>query len=170
MNTECKTNQPLIQAYLDGEVNESQAGPLRQHLLACQDCRNFAQGEKAQKAWFATEAAVAVPDGFAARVARRAFAGDLGEAPAPLPGRQDETPIFQFVLRATAVAAILLLILSVAVRLTDLPSGSRLAADGEVPSREKILNDLDALDKPSSDPAQPQHVAIPPETKVGEER
>src|SRR5258705_12108957 len=76
---ECNQAQPLIPSYLDGELSEPQAAPLRRHLLDCQPCRAGAQSEKNVKRWFSATAAIAVPKGFAARVARRAFAGDTGE-------------------------------------------------------------------------------------------
>ena len=60
---DCKQQQTLIPSYLDGELSEAQAAPLRRHLLACQDCRNAAQGERSLKAWFQAEAGVTVPDG-----------------------------------------------------------------------------------------------------------
>lgn len=74
----CNDAHPLIPSYLDGELSEAQAGPLRKHLLACQTCRTGAQSDKNLKRWFVASAAVPVPRDFAARVARRAFAGDRG--------------------------------------------------------------------------------------------
>jgi anti-sigma factor RsiW len=144
----CKQQQALIPGYLDGELSEAQAAPLRQHLLACQDCRNQAQGEKSLKAWFRAEGAVTVPDGFAARIARRAFdgdTGDTGEPAAPVPARE-ETPILRFVLAATSVAAAVLLVLAVALRSSDLPSSDRLRADSDSPQQlEEVLRELDRV-------------------------
>lgn len=140
---ECNNARPLIQSYLDGELTEAQAAPLRKHLLACQACRASAQSDKNLKRWFAEPAAVAVPRDFAARVARRAFAGDRGErftdvavAPAlPLRARQmqptrgsDESTL-RFVLTLTALAAGLLVVLSIAIKSSTLPSGNRMLAD-----------------------------------------
>src|SRR6185436_4437001 len=76
---ECIEARPLIPSYLDSELSEAQARPLRKHLLDCPECRALAQGEKNLKRWFVEEEATAVPRDFAARVARRAFAGDSGE-------------------------------------------------------------------------------------------
>ena len=143
---ECQQALPLIPGYLDGELSEASAAPLRRHLLDCQSCRAGAQGEKNLKRWFAAKAPVAVPRGFASRVARRAFAGDTGEgalvfAPSGAlsgPGAirsADEDRSLRFVLQVTAAAALVLLALSVALRSLSLPAGTSLrAADG----REEI--------------------------------
>lgn len=141
----CKQQRALIPSYLDGELSEAQAAPLRKHLLACQDCRNQAQGEKSLKAWFQAEGPVTVPEGFAARIARRAFEGDTGEPIAPLPARE-EAPILRFVLAATSIAAAVLLILAITLRGTDLPSGDRLRADSDSPQQlEDVLRELDRV-------------------------
>lgn len=168
----CDEALALIPSYLDGELTESQAAPLRRHLLDCQACRAGAQGEKNMKRWFQAQALAAIPQGFAARVARRAFAGDTGEpqieitpvaspaahgAPFDLRARLEsargsasraqEDPIFRFVLQATAAAALVVLALSLALRSQTLPSGTSLrAADerGEI-SVEQALERLDEL-------------------------
>ena len=141
---DCKQNETLIPSYLDGELSEAQAAPLRRHLLACQACRTAAQGERALKAWFAAEPAVSAPDGFAARIARRAFEGDTGEPEAP--ATHEPAPILRFVLAATAVAAGLLFALSVALRVSDLPDGDRLRADADAPvPLEEVLRELDRV-------------------------
>ena len=67
----CTDAKPLIPSYLDGELTEPQAGPLRQHLLDCADCRARTQSEKALTGWFVEGPPVEVPAGFATRVARR---------------------------------------------------------------------------------------------------
>jgi anti-sigma factor RsiW len=146
----CDEALALIPSYLDGELTESQAAPLRRHLLDCQACRAGAQGDKNLKRWFQPDSAgaipppVPIPQGFAARVARRAFAGDTGEPeieivpaataaatirrPAP---RMQEDPLLRFVLQATAAAALVVLALSLALRSQTLPSGTSLrASDG----------------------------------------
>ena len=74
----CETARPLIPLYLDGELTEPRASALRPHLLECPDCRGVAQAGKALKTWFVPTEPEAIPEGFAARVARRAFAGDRG--------------------------------------------------------------------------------------------
>jgi anti-sigma factor RsiW len=142
---DCKQQRALIPGYLDGELSEAQAAPLRRHLLACQDCRNQAQGEKSLKAWFKAEGPVSVPEGFAARIARRAFDGDTGEPALPI-AEGDETPILRFVLAATSVAAAVLLILALTLRGTDLPSSDRLRADSDSPQQlEEVLRELDRV-------------------------
>jgi anti-sigma factor RsiW len=42
---ECHDARSLIQSYLDGELSQAQAAPLRTHLLDCQPCRAGAQDE-----------------------------------------------------------------------------------------------------------------------------
>ena len=121
----CESARPLIPLYLDGELTEPRASVLRPHLLECPNCRGVAQGAKALKTWFVPTEPVSIPDGFAARVARRALAGDRGfaleseraQASTGLAGEREETPILQFVLQAVAVAAVLLITLSIAIRL-----------------------------------------------------
>ena len=71
----CDRVQPLVPVYLDGELREELARPLRQHLLECQACRDVVAETKSLSSWFVPTPEVAVPQGFAANVARRAFAG-----------------------------------------------------------------------------------------------
>ncbi len=146
---DCKQLETLIPSYLDGELSEAQAAPLRRHLLACQACRNAAQGERALKAWFQAEPAVAVPDGFAARIARRAFEGDTGE-PRVAAGAERETPILRFVLAATSVAAAVLFLLAIALHVAELPGTDRLRADSASPQPlEEVLRELDRVNAES---------------------
>ena len=173
---ECQQSQSLIPSYLDGELSEALAAPLRKHLLDCQPCRAGAQGEKNQKRWFSAKVPVSVPKGFAARVARRAFAGDTGESEVEImpagtggvfarsassnrvafPGSHghperggSEDHLLRFVLQATAAAALLVLVLSIALRSLSLPAGSNLrAADGrnEI-GVEKALERLEQMNQ-----------------------
>jgi len=162
---ECTDAKLLIPSYLDGELSEAQAAPLRKHLLDCQPCRASAQGEKNLKLWFVAQAAPAVPKGFAARVARRAFAGDTGErslAGAELaiaaPVRKDADSL-RFVLQLTSIAAVLLIFLSIAVRQQTLPSGGKLMADDHPEIKfERALEELDQLNRADA-PAQRQLAA-----------
>src|SRR5260221_648219 len=62
---ECQNSRSMIPSYLDGELTEAQAGPLRQHLLGCQACRGSAQDLKNVKRWFLRSATAAGPKGFA---------------------------------------------------------------------------------------------------------
>jgi hypothetical protein len=176
----CDQALALIPSYLDGELQEAQAAPLRKHLLDCQGCRGGAQGEKNMKRWFQADAALvaAIPQGFASRIARRAFAGDTGEpeiellparspvlsmAPDRSAARGVDDPIYRFVLQATAAAALVVLALSLALRSQTLPSGSRLrAADvrGEI-SVEQALERLDRLN--AAEPTSPTS-KLPPTT------
>lgn len=157
---DCRQAEPLIPSYLDGELSEVRAAPLRRHLLDCQPCRAGAQGEKNFKRWFAPAAAAVIPRGFAARVARRAFAGDAGEgqpgglvlqpqfAPS-LRAVESEERNFQFVLALTAAAALLVIALAVSMRSWNLPSGTSLrATDGrEQISVEDAIERLDQLNR-----------------------
>jgi hypothetical protein len=94
---------------------------------------------------------VSIPDGFAARVARRALAGDRGfaveseraQASTGLAGEREETPILQFVLQAVAVAAVLLITLSIAIRRQELPDSEGLRAlTGSSSSSLRALDEL----------------------------
>lgn len=158
MTSNCNESRHLIPAYLDGELSEAQAGPLRQHLLDCRDCRSGAQDGKSLRGWFvAEEADDLVPPGFAAHVARRAFAGATGEAatepvgalPAAVRGRH-----LDFVLQLTAAAAAVLLVLVAGLRMQELPSGDRLRADDRSPAPvEEILEELETLNAEEPAPA-----------------
>ena len=127
----CENARTLVPSYLDGELGEAQASPLRNHLLDCPSCREVAKEERALKRWFEARSAraPAVPDGFASHVARRAFAGDPGattldEIEPALPRRSH----LSFLLGACAVAAALVLVLALAIRRETLPKSSGLEA------------------------------------------
>ncbi len=142
---DCSDARPLVPSYLDGELSEAQAGPLRRHLLDCQACRAGAQSGKNLRRWFAQSEPVAVPRDFASRVARLAFqGGEVVTAPAisdfelvpaapplarPAARKQDETRILNFVLRLTVAAALVALLASVAIRNMSRPSTAELRAD-----------------------------------------
>ena len=158
MSIQCENAKRLVPSYLDGELSEAQAGPLRQHLLACAPCRTEAQDLKALKKWFvpleAPGMAMEVPDGFAARVTRRAFAGGRGridaeEAVVAATTHGDENGdreagLLTFVLQTTSIAAALLIALSLALRAMDLPEGETLLAEE---SLEEVLDRLDDLNQ-----------------------
>jgi anti-sigma factor RsiW len=161
MTNDCGRLRPRIPAYLDGELGEDEARTLRRHLLDCQSCRTATQGQRALSRWFEAEPAPAVPPGFAARVARRAFAGDpgqTGEVPAaPAPERSGL--LLQFVLRVTAAAAVLLIVLAGLLRNSDLPTGDDLRAEDETPATlEELLRELDELDRATPEAATPAAV------------
>ncbi len=152
---ECQNARSMIPSYCDGELSEAQAGPLRQHLLDCQPCRGSAQDLKNLKRWFAAPVKAAVPQGFAARVARRAFQGDTGElvtAGAGAPPEQEGGRLLRFVLACTAAAAVVLLVLAIGVRQIGLPHTDRIVADPGSPSLDKALEELDRLNRAEKAP------------------
>ena len=151
MKMNCEQCQPLVPGYLDGELGESLATPLRRHLLACLACREVAQSQRAQATWFQAGEPPVVPFGFAARVARLAFEGvgpregvALIPRPAhalrPADGATSSPP--QFLVWATAVAATGLFVLSIALGGRSLPSSDALYADTQLAD---VLEDLDQL-------------------------
>lgn len=152
MNLGCDRARPLLPAYLDGELGGESAHDLRQHLMDCQACRTAAQGERSLKRWFQAAAPVAVPAGFAARVARRAFAGDEGS---PLGSQADAEPAIEhagrlhaFFLQATVAAAVLLIVLVGFLRSVQLPAGGGLRAEDQAPpALEELLRELDGLER-----------------------
>jgi anti-sigma factor RsiW len=128
MKITCDDARPLVPGYLDAELSEAQAAPLRTHLLDCPACREIAKEGKAFQRWFEYEPApVSVPSGFAARVARRAFAGDPGLL-VPEPSTVRRRSLLPFLLVATAVAAALLFVLAIVVQNESLPRGKELDA------------------------------------------
>ena len=107
--------------------------------------------------WSALDAVA--PQGFAARVARRAFAGDTGvlvDEPAPAaPRTAEEGPregaIYSFVLQLTAVAAAALLVFALAIRSERLPEDSSMFAD---PNYTQTLEDLERLNAEEAEAAE----------------
>lgn len=180
---ECQDARNRIQAYLDGELVEAQAAPLRKHLLDCQPCRAGAQSEKNLKRWFVEQKSVAVPRDFSARVARRAFAGDRGErfnepttihatrvngprSMAMTVGSGPDERNLRFVLTLTAAAAVVLLLMSVAIRSLTLPSGSRLMAEPTM-SIDEANRSLDRLNQPAPNA---EHAPVDAPKKVVEHK
>ena len=82
---ECDVVLALVPTFVDGEVAESVGGTVRRHLMDCPACRAVVQEEQTMRQWFVPGPEVDVPAGFAAHVARRAFAGDVGQAPVSAP-------------------------------------------------------------------------------------
>lgn len=157
---DCAQAGPLIPAWADGELSEARSAPLREHLLGCRDCRAAMADLRALSRWFQPGGAsvAAVPPGFAARVARRAFAGDTGERPLSAEGVElERRRTLDFVLVLTAIAAALVIALGLALRARELPRGERLHADDRTPlSTEQILERLEALDDaPAQAPQRP---------------
>lgn len=173
MTMNCDTAEPLVPIYMDGELTEARAAPLRRHLLGCPRCRSVAQAETALKGWFVDEESLEIPAGFAARVARRASAGDTGAPdlardPNPPAGRRStgtgptgirptgariEAPLLQFVLQVTAVAAILLIALSIGLHRQQVPEIDSLRAD-DAGTIQDVLDELDELNHADLDPAE----------------
>ena len=154
MDFNCQDALPLVPGYLDGELSEVRAGLLRKHLLDCAACRNSAQDAKALSRWFvgSERAEIAPPSGFAARVARRAFAGDVGSGSELAPAAPSEGGrLLQFVLTLTAVAAAVMLISAIALRDQRLPDSDQLEAATPPPSLDSVrlqLEDLNRLEHP----------------------
>jgi len=138
MKITCDDARVLVPGYLDGELSEAQASPLRAHLLDCQACRESAKAGRALQRWFEPlreqPSEVAVPAGFAARVARRALAGDPGllvpEEPASPFARRSQ---LSFLLVACSVAAAALFLLALAIQRQSLPATNGLEAQGRPP-------------------------------------
>lgn len=152
---DCRESRPLVPGYLDGELSEAQAAPLRKHLMDCPGCRSITQADKALKSWFVDAGPVEIPAGFAARVARRALAGDTGEHWAAAHDAGGEHGLRGFVLQLTAVAAALVIALSIGFRTMSLPQTDDLRADDF--SLETALDALDEMNRePESKPAAPK--------------
>jgi anti-sigma factor RsiW len=167
MQIPCDHAAALVPSYLDGELSEAQAAPLRAHLLGCVACREVAKEGKALKRWFVAGGAPAVPAGFAARVARRAFAGDPGgadEARTPaVPAR--EAALLPFVLRLTVAAAAVLLFLAAAMQLQSRPTESdELRADDLDLVWEEIYG-LEARPPAEGLPTPPDPERMRPDTR-----
>ena len=153
MKISCDAAVPLVPSYLDGELSEAQASPLRAHLLDCPACREVAKEGKSLQRWFEAEPEpIAVPAGFAARVARRAFAGDPGLLVPEPPAIRARRPLLPFLLVATAAAAAILFVLAVAIQRESLPRSNKLDA---LPSRPPWLDAPAAETAPSDAPAAP---------------
>ena len=158
----CENARSLVSSYLDGELSEEQAGPLRTHLFDCPACRAAAQDERNLKAWFPSEPAESTgalaPAGFAARVAQAAFASaqgppseaDVELVPQPARGSVPrEATILPFVLKLSAAAAGLLFVFAFLIRDHALPGGDSLDARSLPPwQREAQQSELDRVDVP----------------------
>jgi len=157
MQIPCEHAKSLVPSYLDGELTEAQAAPLRAHLLGCPACREIAKDGRALSRWFEPGPDAQVPVGFAARVARRAFAGDPGGTVTPdePSGEGREAPVLPFLLRMTAAAAALLIVLAGLMQLKA----------GPTQTDELRADDLDLVWQEIYDAAQGGPVQMRPETR-----
>ena len=174
VNIQCENASALVPSYLDGELSEEQAGPLRRHLLDCFACREVAQGEQALKRWFsAEESATAVPPGFAARVARRAFAGDQGVLQ-PQASTEASTAgggsVLPFVLRLTAIAAAVLFAFALGIRQQSLPEDLGLSAEESWQDVREELSELNEQEAIASEANVVDAGALDAATRVSSER
>ncbi|MFT4541599.1 MAG: anti-sigma factor RsiW [Planctomycetota bacterium] len=172
----CRDASALVAGYLDDELSEAQAAPLRQHFLDCHSCRGQVQKGKSLQAWFPETPEVAVPSGFAKRVTRMAFAQVPAEAATDAASGQEQELVLQpvgrrsepssmsstraafagggttdrvstrdFVLQLIAVAAVLLVALSISLRGIHMPTDGELQADDG--SLIEALQGLDELNR-----------------------
>src|SRR5688572_13151145 len=165
MDFTCQDALPLVSSYLDGELTEVRAGMLRKHLLDCSACRNSAQEVKVLSRWFVApeRLEIAPPAGFAARVARRAFAGDAGSHSGLETGQPElelakpaeSGRLLQFVLTLTAVAAAVMLVSAIALRDQRLPSAGRLDAATPPVQLQPVLQRLEELNRLESHDSAP---------------
>ena len=87
---QCEVVLALVPTFVDDEVTDGVGSTVRRHLMDCPACRKAVQEEQTLRQWFVASPEVEVPEGFAARVARRAFAGDVGLIPAVAPRSSSE--------------------------------------------------------------------------------
>lgn len=163
----CEHARPLVPLYLDGELTSAQSAELRPHLLSCPACRSLAQTEQSLHAWFIPTAEVSVPTGFAAHVARRAVAGDTGSEGSTGP-KEQSTPgqpehILQFVLHALAIAAVALVVISIAMRRLDQPAAEELKAHESQALGASLL----ALDQINREELRAAKIRVPQATQKG---
>ncbi|MEZ6003051.1 MAG: zf-HC2 domain-containing protein [Planctomycetota bacterium] len=145
----CEQAQEWISKKVDGVLAVKEVGQLRQHLEQCGECREFEEDMLAMKAWFPAEEAVAVPAGFAQRIAAMAFDG---QAAAPIlqhvsggRPRAGSTPE-RFAMQLMALAAALLLALGLALYMQRGNSNHNLNAD-ETQTLEQVLEELRELNQ-----------------------
>jgi len=163
----CDRSKALVSVYVDGELSEELAGPLRRHLMECAPCRASVSEAKALASWFVPTAALEVPEGFAARVARLAASGAgtlatsaMAEGGAGghdwlLPARAIHDPRLgarsdssrldrtaRFAMSLAAVAAALLIGLTLLLSV-----GDGQGFDGAIQAQPSVENALDMLEE-----------------------
>ena len=138
----CDVVLALVPTYVDEEAATSVASSVRQHLMDCPACRGAVQEETSLRQWFVPTDEIEVPAGFAARVARRAFAGDEGLAPVTLtPTAPPEAGrLLSFSMGLVAVAAAAMIAVTLFIGGGPNPGTQDLRATDE--SLDKALNAL----------------------------
>ncbi|MEM6671657.1 MAG: zf-HC2 domain-containing protein [Planctomycetota bacterium] len=138
---QCDVVQALVPTYVDEEVTESVAGSIRAHLIDCPVCRAVVQEELALRQWFEPTDEVEVPEGFAARVARRAFAGDEGLAPVTItPAASEGGRLLSFSRGLVAAAAAAMIAVTLFLASQELPSVGEVGAG---PDLDQALEELE---------------------------
>lgn len=152
----CERSHALMTRYVDGELEEALAAPLRRHLLECNGCRGLAVETKNLRAWMEPRPAPAIPTGFAARVAERAFSGaEPVVTLRPVGGSESSIPHLQaFVLAATAVAAGVLFFLALGLGFANRPGGESLEAAPYTEALE-LLEELERQEQADAEKALP---------------
>ena len=139
---QCDVVLALVPTYVDDEVTESVASSVRRHLMDCTACRAAVQEETSLRQWFVPTEEVEVPEGFAARVVRRAFAGDEGLAPVTLTpvASPDAGRLLSFSQMLVAVAAAAMVAATLMIASGARPSVDDLRADRDL---DQALEELD---------------------------
>ena len=162
----CEDVRSLLWSYVDGELSEEQAAPMRAHLLECRTCRESVQEGKVIGRWFraARPESVEIPQGFAARTARRAFAGDPGLS-APAPAATAARPagsLVPFVLKLVTAAAAALFAFSLGIQRESLPEGTGMQAqERNFWENESFLEEWEAREQREAEQAAPADEEAP---------
>jgi hypothetical protein len=147
--TTCKTIQPRLTAYLDGELTDERGSVVRGHLRECADCRQIAGDEAALRDGLRALAPVDPPSSLWAGVQARLAAAEVADARKPrwrhLVARW--TPTLPRFAAASAVAAAAVLLLAWRARSADVP-----VAAG--PSEDRVAIVPVPRVEPAHEPAQ----------------
>ncbi len=172
----CEQVEQLIARSVDNELSVKEVGSLRLHLADCPACEVLSAEARELSAWFVKEAPVQIPSGFAQKVTAMAFAQETASLLSPaqdlsldggferLQGGGDVvqgsfgggSESNRFLMRATAMAAILLLALGMGLYVQRSVNNKDLIA--VEPSLEDELKNMDDLNE------NPQLEAIQKET------
>lgn len=158
---DCARVLAAVPTFVDEEVPEGEAASIRSHLADCTDCRAAVQEETSLRQWFVPTDEVPVPDGFAARVARRAFAGDEGSATESLPTHTltpvaapaDQGRLLSFTMGLTAAAAAVMMTFTLMLASGDSQGlGDGMGADSLLEDAlDELEAEYDALEESSAD-------------------